>query len=170
MLGLKQEKQLEIYARKNGKWAWIRTLPVLKGSGVLGPKLRQGDYQVPEGFYPLESFNPNSSYHLSLRVGYPSDEDKRIAAHEGRGDDNLGGDIMIHGGAASIGCLAMGDEAAEDLFVLAADVSRPKVQVVLSPLDFRASKLPADATRPPWLRARYAKLEAFVNELPREAE
>ncbi len=77
---------------------------------------------------------------------------------------------MIHGGAASIGCLAMGDEVAEDLFVLAADVGRKNVQIVLSPLDFRMAKLPADSTRADWLNARYAKLEAFVKELPREAE
>ena len=166
MLGLKQEKQLQIYARQNEKWHFVRALPIVKGSGVIGPKLREGDYQVPEGFYPLESFNPNSAYHLSLRIGYPNAEDVTIGAREGRTENELGGDIMIHGGAASIGCLAMGDQAAEDLFVLAADAGRDNVQIVLSPLDFRKSKLLANASRPPWLQARYDKLVEFVRALP----
>ncbi len=166
MLGLKQEKRLEIYARQNEDWRFVRALPIVKDCGVIGPKLREGDYQVPEGFYALESFNPNSAYHLSSRIGYPNDEDKAIGAREGSGENELGGDIMIHGGAASIGCLAMGDETAEDLFVLAADAGRDNVQIVLSPLDFRESKLPANARRPPWLQARYGKLEKFVRALP----
>ena len=168
MLGLKAEKRLEIYARSNGQWKWVRSLPVVKDSGTIGPKLREGDRQVPEGFYALESLNPNSSYHLSLRVGYPNADDKTIGAREGRTENELGGDIMIHGGAASIGCLAMGDEAAEDLFVLAAEVGRENVRIVLSPLDFRVAKLPIGAKRPAWVEARYAELEKFVKGLPED--
>ncbi|MBW3634932.1 MAG: L,D-transpeptidase family protein [Armatimonadetes bacterium] len=165
-LGLKEEKRLEIYASNGGDWKWIRTLPILRASGKIGPKLREGDRQVPEGFYSVESVNPNSAYHLALRVNYPNESDREIAAREGR--DNLGGNIMIHGSNASIGCLAMGDEGAEDLFVLAEDAGRFRVEIVLSPLDFRSAKLPLDSKRPAWLREHYAKLAQFVQTLPRD--
>lgn len=114
MLALKQEKTIELYAAStNQDLRFICSCPVLAASGTFGPKLREGDRQVPEGIYPIESLNPNSKFHLALRVGYPNQFDRDQALRDGR--DNLGGDIMIHGGAASIGCLAVGDEAAEDL-------------------------------------------------------
>lgn len=166
-LALKDEKQLEVWAFDT-RWKRVRTLPILRASGEIGPKLREGDGQVPEGFYELESFNPNSAFHVSLRVNYPSDEDKRIAQSENRALDELGGNIMIHGGAASIGCLAMGDESAEDLFALAALVGRSNVQIVMCPLDFRVRDVPTDASRPVWINARYAKLRRFVQTLPRD--
>ena len=169
MLGLKQEKRLEIYARHDGDWKWIRALSIVKESGTLGPKLREGDRQVPEGFYALESLNPNSAYHLSLRVNYPNADDVIIGARDGRNGTDLGGDIMIHGGAASIGCLAMGDQNAEDLFVLSADAGRENVKIVLSPLDFRDAKLPVGDKRPGWLLERYAELEKFVKSLPKNS-
>jgi hypothetical protein len=124
-IGLKQEKLLEVWAAgTKGSFRFIRSYPILAASGKLGPKLRQGDKQVPEGLYRIESLNPNSSYHLSLRVNYPNEDDRERAKAEGR--TNLGGDIMIHGRAVSIGCLAMGDEAAEDLFVFGGPYGRGK--------------------------------------------
>ena len=166
MLGLKAEKRLEVYAQENGQWKWIRAFPILKASGQAGPKLREGDYQVPEGLYDLEGFNPNSAFHVALRVGYPSAQDRAIGAREGRSENELGGDIMIHGGAASVGCLAMGDQAAEDLFVLAAEVGRENVRIALAPRDFRVEKLSADAARPAWLHERYRQLDALMGTLP----
>ncbi|HSK18243.1 MAG TPA: L,D-transpeptidase family protein, partial [Longimicrobiales bacterium] len=76
-----------------------------------GPKRHQGDAQVPEGFYNIDLFNPNSSYHLSMRVDYPNARDR--AANP---DGNLGGDIYIHGDCVSEGCLAMTDEGIEELY------------------------------------------------------
>ena len=109
-VGVKQEKMLEIWASgANGQFRLIRTYPILGASGLLGPKLREGDRQVPEGIYRIESLNPNSRYHLSMRINYPNEFDRACAKEENR--TNIGGDIMIHGGSASIGCLAMGDEA-----------------------------------------------------------
>src|SRR5690606_4961 len=101
-----------------GVLRFVRALPVLAASGRVGPKLQYGDYQVPEGFYRIEALNPNSRFHLALRVNYPNAFDRAEAAREGR--THLGGDIMIHGSNASVGCLAMGDVVSEDLFVLAA--------------------------------------------------
>src|SRR5207244_3968581 len=112
LLAFKQERLLEVYAtdKKMGGFKFVQAYPILGASGELGPKLREGDGQVPEGLYAINFLNPNSLYHLSLRVSYPNDFDRAQAKRDGR--QKLGGDIMIHGSFASIGCLAMGDEAA----------------------------------------------------------
>ncbi len=141
LLGLKEERRLEVYAgAARGSLHFIADYPVLAASGGPGPKLREGDGQVPEGIYALESLNPNSRFHAALRVGYPNDWDRQKGQRDGRA--NLGGDIMIHGGASSIGCLAMGDPAAQELFVLAAETGIKNVTIVLSPLDLRRRPLP----------------------------
>lgn len=166
LLGIKAEQRLEVYAPgADGTLRHIRSYPILAASGVVGPKLREGDGQVPEGIYGIESLNPNSSYHLSLRVGYPNAFDREQARREGR--MKLGGDIMIHGKAVSIGCLAMGDEAAEDLFVLAADTGLKNIEVVLTPVDFRLGKnLPKAASLPPWSESLYESIKARLRDLP----
>jgi hypothetical protein len=86
---------------------------------------------VPEGVYRLTGFNPRSSYHLSMRVDYPNADDRAAARGEGR--TNLGGDIFIHGKAVSIGCLALGDAAIEELYTLVADVGLARSRVLLAP-------------------------------------
>ncbi len=166
LVGLKQEDLLQVYAADDtGKLHLVRTLPVQKSSGKMGPKLREGDYQVPEGFYRIESLNPNSAFHLSLRINYPNDFDRKQAEKEGR--TNLGGDIMIHGSNASVGCLAMGDEAAEDLFILAAQTSIENIEVIFSPVDFRERSVPADSGRPQWVSELYTEIKKAMLELPR---
>lgn len=166
-LAFKDSSILEVYARNTdtSAWTFVRRYPVLAASGSAGPKLRDGDRQVPEGVYEVDWLNPNSRSHLSLHLNYPNAFDELVAQRDGR--INLGRDIMIHGGAASIGCLALGDEAAEDLFVLSALVSFPKIRVVISPTDFRtggATNPPAD---PPWTADLYrwlrAELQPFGN-------
>jgi hypothetical protein len=149
LLGLKAEKRLEIWAASapDGPWRHVRDYPVLAASGGPGPKLREGDGQVPEGVYRVELLNPKSRYHLSLRLDYPNAFDRAKAAQEGR--TNPGGDIYIHGGAVSIGCLAMGDEAVEELFVLAARTGLPNVRVILAPADLRAGAAGAGPVREP---------------------
>jgi hypothetical protein len=135
-LGLKEEKRLEIYARTSETpWKRVATYPVLAASGGPGPKQREGDRQVPEGFYRIELLNPNSRFHVSLRLNYPNEEDRARATPDDQ--PRLGGDIMIHGNAVSVGCLAMGDRAAEDLFTLAADTGPDRIEVILCPADFR---------------------------------
>lgn len=165
LVGLKQEELLQVYAADaTGKLQLVRTLPVQKSSGKMGPKLREGDYQVPEGFYRIESLNPNSAFHLSLRINYPNDLDRKQAEKEGR--TNLGGDIMIHGSNASVGCLAMGDEAAEDLFILAAQTGIENIEVILSPVDFRKRAVPVDLERPQWVSELYAEIKKAMLALP----
>lgn len=130
LLVLKEEKRLELYVGEK----WVKGYQVLAASGGAGPKLREGDRQVPEGVYEVESLNPNSRFHLALRVGYPNARDREMGRREGR--DKLGGDIMIHGKDVSVGCVAVGDEAIEELFVLVAERGRERVKVVIAPWDF----------------------------------
>lgn len=138
MVAFKAERQLDIYAPDaKGQLQRIRRYPILAASGGPGLKLREGDEQVPEGFYRIELLNPNSRFHLSLRVNYPNEEDIARARTEGRDLATLGGDIMIHGGAASIGCLAVGDPAAEDLFVLAHRAGLGNISLLIVPRDLR---------------------------------
>jgi hypothetical protein len=162
LLALKQERRLELYAEARGRGpVLVRSYPILAASGRLGPKLRFGDLQVPEGIYPIAGMNPNSQYHLSLKVGYPTWRERWIGVREGR--LILGGDIFIHGSDVSIGCLAIGDRAIEELFVLVADCGPDRARVIISPVDFRSAALPADAQpRRPWVAARYVALAAEI--------
>lgn len=167
LVGLKDERRLEVWvAGPDGPWKHLRTYPVQGLSGRLGPKLKEGDFQVPEGLYRVESLNPNSLYHLALRVDYPNAEDRARGREDGR--SALGSDIMIHGKSCSIGCLAMGDEAAEDLFVLAAETGGDQVAIILSPVDFRVRELPGDMPPVPvWTRQRYDSIRRELLKLTR---
>jgi hypothetical protein len=166
LAGFKQERELHLYAADAvGVWRFVRSYPVLAASGVLGPKLMEGDRQVPEGFYRVELLNPFSRHHLSLRLSYPNDFDRARGAEDGRHE--LGGGIMIHGGRASAGCLAIGDPAVEELFVLAFDVGYENVEVVLSPVDFRLREPSSSlALETRWLPQLYAELREAVRRLP----
>jgi murein L,D-transpeptidase YafK len=168
LLGLKHERELQLYAAGPAQdLAFVRSFAILGISGDLGPKLREGDRQVPEGVYRIVYLNPNSIAHLSLALSYPNDFDRVHAEEDGREAAILGGDIMIHGGSGSIGCLAIGDQAAEDLFVLAADTDWQQAVIVVSPVDFRRTSLPMDY-RPaePWVTRLYAWLRTALATLP----
>ena len=158
LIAIKDEKVLELHTRPaGGAWKLIHRYRVLAASGSAGPKLRQGDRQVPEGIYGISFLNPNSAYHVSLRVSYPNAFDRQMAAKDGRRD--LGGDIMIHGKNLSAGCLAIGDEAVEELFLLAAQTGLPNVKLIIAPTDVRRNGVPAvEPGRPEWLPALYAEL------------
>ena len=166
LVGLKQERVLDVYARGKGQeLMFIRRYPVLGASGEVGPKLREGDRQVPEGVYAIEELNPNSRFHLSLRVGYPNAFDRARAKEEGRSD--LGGDIMIHGGSSSEGCLAIGDKAVEELFVLSADCGLANTRLVLSPVDFRKRELPLSCwSLAAWTEELYDSIRIELADLP----
>ncbi len=152
---------------RNGDSRFICEYPLLAASGRLGPKLREGDRQVPEGIYRVRELNPNSRFHLSLWLSYPNDFDLAHALEEGR--HQPGGEIMIHGGDVSSGCLAVGDEAAEDLFVLAALTGIDNVTVILAPVDFRRRPLPnLSATVPDWSREIYDDLRCELALYHRE--
>lgn len=109
----KHERELEVWAGARGqRLRKVKTFPFCAASGDVGPKRREGDEQVPEGFYTLDQFNPKSSFHLSLRVSYPNASDRV------RGERPLGGAIYVHGACASIGCIAIEDGPIEELYLM----------------------------------------------------
>jgi hypothetical protein len=167
LVGLKQERTLEIWvADARGGFQYLKSYAVLAASGRLGPKLAEGDRQVPEGLYQIESLNPNSLFHLALRVNYPNAFDKAKGLSDGR--SALGSDIMIHGKASSVGCLALGNQAAEDLFVLVAETGIENVQVILSPVDFRIGELPPNMPKvPAWTSELYVHVRRELMKLKR---
>lgn len=110
----KKEAELEIWKmRGDGKYVLVKTFPMCRWSGQLGPKTREGDRQVPEGFYSITpgQMNPNSSYYLSFNVGYPNALDKTLG--------HTGGLIMVHGACSSAGCFSMTDAQIADIYAVA---------------------------------------------------
>lgn len=135
ILVFKKEKSVEVWAPG---WEKPLTYPMTAFSGELGPKLKEGDRQIPEGIYDIEYLNPHSKFYLSMKVGYPNSFDRKQAEIEKR--TQLGGDIMIHGKAATIGCVPIGDEAVEELFYLTYFVGIENVKVIISPYDLRQGR------------------------------
>ena len=164
ILVLKQERRVAVWVRGNGEWRFLRNYPILSASGHAGPKLREGDYQVPEGVYRLEHLNPNSSYHLSMKVSYPNAFDLRMARRDGR--TRLGGDIFIHGKNVSIGCVALGDPAIEELFTMVAQTGPQKVKVVIAPNDLRVAGPVLHESAPLWVRDLYRTVSAALAAFP----
>jgi murein L,D-transpeptidase YafK len=110
----KKESELEVWKRgSDGRFALLKTYPICRWSGQLGPKVREGDRQAPEGFYAITpaQMNPNSSYYLSFDTGYPNAFDR---AH-GR----TGSHLMVHGSCSSRGCFAMTDEVIAEVYAIA---------------------------------------------------
>jgi len=169
LVAFKQERRLELHAKdSHGHRRLIRSYPVLGASGSGGPKLREGDLQVPEGLYSIELLNPNSRFHVSMRLNYPNEDDIAQAHRDGRDPAGLGGDIMIHGGAASVGCIAIGDEAVEEIFVLAALTGHEKIRVLIVPWDLRfqsSGDLHRDA--PSWTANLHERLRKALTDFPR---
>jgi hypothetical protein len=113
----KEDKRLEMWAasRAGAPLTRVATYEICMASGKLGPKRRQGDLQVPEGFYVLNEYNPASSFHLAMQVSYPNLSDRILGDKKDPGNE-----IMIHGRCASIGCLAMSDERIQEIWIAAA--------------------------------------------------
>jgi murein L,D-transpeptidase YafK len=109
----KQERELELWARRDKGFVLVKTYPICAKSGGPGPKRHEGDGQVPEGFYVISGFNPRSQFHLSLRVSYPNASDRIL------GKKPLGGDVFVHGNCVTIGCMPITDPQIEELYVIA---------------------------------------------------
>ncbi|WP_317899097.1 L,D-transpeptidase family protein [Aurantibacillus circumpalustris] len=130
----KQEGVLEAWVKnktQNG-YTLLKNFSVCAKSGALGPKRKQGDGQVPEGFYEISAFQPNSSYHLALKVSYPNKSD-----HLKTTASDPGGDIMIHGNCVTIGCIPIQDEPIEELYVLAVEAKNNSSSVYSDIYPFR---------------------------------
>jgi murein L,D-transpeptidase YafK len=156
LLALKKEMRLELWAEgPQGGPRCVRDYTILGASGITGPKLRRGDLQTPEGIYTATWLNPNSAGYLGIKIDYPNAFDRREAAKDRHRDP--GGDIYVHGHWYSTGCLAMGDPAIEELFILAHDTGLARVSVILAPWDLRALPPPKISTLP-WTQGLYARL------------
>ncbi len=169
-LALKKEKLLILFAPdRNGKLKQLLKYEIIGASGSAGPKLKEGDKQVPEGFYKLNGFRPNVIAHLGLSVDYPNSEDLAHAKKEGR--KTLGGDILIHGSRWSTGCLAMGNPAIEELFVLAYDCGLSKIKLIFAPCNLLVEKPEIDLKKnAAWLSDLYQRLTASLHSLPINTE
>src|SRR5262249_61810479 len=114
MRSVKEESELEVWKQEDrGRFALLRSYPICRWSGELGPKIKPGDRQAPEGFYTITPglMNPNSSQYLSINTGFPNAYD--------RANGRTGSYLMIHGGCSSAGCYAMTDEQMAEIYALA---------------------------------------------------
>lgn len=133
----KQEGIMEVWIQQDVSSDYIKLKEYLfcESSGKLGPKRKQGDEQIPEGFYFISEFNPTSSYHLGLKVNYPNPSDRQLSSHRG----NLGGSIFIHGDCLTIGCIPITDDKIKELYwltVKAKDNGQHHIPVHIYPFKF----------------------------------
>ncbi len=144
----KHERVMELWARSttDSTFTLMREYPVCALPGQLGPKQELGDFQVPEGFYFIDEFNPRSSYHLSLRVSYPNLADRM------RQEANfLGGDIFIHGGCETVGCVPIENHNIEEVYWLAAQAMDAGQRVI--PVHIFPSRMDPESLR--WLERTF---------------
>lgn len=136
----KYDSKMEVWVKYDNeeKYRLFKTYKVCALAGSLGPKRMQGDYQVPEGFYHINEFNPRSTFHLSLGLNYPNSSDRILS-------DSIqpGGDIYIHGKCVTSGCIPITDGQIEELYILAAHAhsqGQDFIPVHIFPIDFKNQK------------------------------
>jgi len=130
----KEEKLIEVWARDKNKPAFLllKTFDICKTSGKLGPKRREGDKQIPEGFYRFTDFNPESKFFLSLKVNYPNRADELL------GDtSNIGSEIYVHGDCVTTGCIPITDDKIKELYLMAVDAKsagQARIPITIFPM------------------------------------
>jgi murein L,D-transpeptidase YafK len=114
----KYDSQMEVWVRNSESESFklFKTYSICALAGSLGPKRMVGDFQVPEGFYYINEFKPNSAYHMSLGLNYPNPSDKIVSSTS---NINPGGDIYIHGSCVTVGCIPIQDPQIEELYIIA---------------------------------------------------
>jgi len=131
----KKEGELELWVKAKQRYTLYRSFPICKWSGKLGPKLREADYQSPEGFYSVSAkqLNPHSNYHRAFNVGYPNAFDKQ--------NGRTGGLVMVHGNCKSVGCFAMTDKGVEEIYgFVAAALTAGQKEVPVHIFPFRMTE------------------------------
>nr|WP_321451642.1 L,D-transpeptidase family protein [uncultured Carboxylicivirga sp.] len=131
--GFKEEKELELWAKnkKDASFQLLKTYPICATCGTLGPKRKQGDMQIPEGFYHINTFNPASKFYLSMRLNYPNQSDKVLSDPQYPGSD-----IYIHGDCVTIGCLPITNNQIKELYIVCVEArnnGQQKIPVTLFP-------------------------------------
>lgn len=162
-VGLKQERILETYVKKGKEWKLLKSYPFTAFSGVIGPKLREGDRQIPEGIYGFEYLNPNSSYYLSVKVSFPNAFDLEKGKKDGRSE--VGSDIFIHGKAVTIGCIPIGDHAIEEVFVLISKAGINNCDIIIAPWDFRQNPEFPNISHVSWSDELYKNISQALREM-----
>lgn len=142
----KEESVLELWVENDGTFSLFKTYAICHFSGDLGPKLREGDRQSPEGIYHVtkSALNPNSSFHLSFNLGFPNTYDQSLG--------RTGSFLMVHGNCVSIGCYAMTDPLIEEIYVLveaALEHGQDRVPVHAFPFRLSETRL-KEAAQSPW--------------------
>ena len=137
----KLEKDLIVYIKdkNNSKFTFFKKYEFCMLSGNLGPKRKEGDNQVPEGLYQISNFNPQSNYHLSLKINYPNASDKVLSDKK-----KPGGDIYIHGNCVSIGCIPITDDLIEELYVLCVESKSKGYEIPVYIFPFKMTKTKFD--------------------------
>ncbi len=136
----KYDSQLEVWVKNERKDAYklFKSYKVCALAGTMGPKRMEGDYQVPEGFYYINEFNPKSTYHLSLGLNYPNLSDKILSDA-----DRPGGEIYIHGSCVTVGCIPLTDPMIEELYIITAyakDLGQDFIPVHIFPVKYNVKK------------------------------
>lgn len=154
ILAFKAENRLDVFAKsaQHEKFRKVASYKICADSGTLGPKRKQGDRQVPEGFYYIDRFNPSSNYYLSLGINYPNGSDKIKSGHV-----NPGGEIFIHGACVTIGCLPMTDDKMKEIYlyaVYARNSGQTRIPVYIFPFEMTGENMKT-----------YSKQYAGENEL-----
>lgn len=147
IIAFKEEKELIIYAKAKTATSYKKliTYSICANSGNLGPKRKQGDGQVPEGFYHIDRYNPSSLYYLSLGLNYPNKSDKIQSAAK-----DLGGDIFIHGECVTIGCLPMTNDKIKEIYIYALQAKHSgqnNIPVYIFPFKMNADNIKKHTTQ-----------------------
>lgn len=155
----KADKVMEVWAKNNtdDKFQLLTTYAICKSSGVLGPKRKDGDRQVPEGFYHIADFNPASRFYLSLGLNYPNKADVLL------GDKEPGNEIYIHGDCVTIGCMPLTDEVIKELYILCVEAKSNGQDRI--PVHIFPSKLIGSPNALVSASSGYAKLLPFWKSL-----
>ncbi len=164
LVAFKEEKSFQVYSKDYTGIKLIKEYPFTAFSGELGPKLKEGDKQIPEGIYNVEYLNPNSAYYLSIKVNYPNEFDK--SKTELTNVSDMGGDIFIHGKSATIGCIPIGDEAIEEVFLLTQKAISNNIKVIISPRDFRVNSNYPKINGIDWENELYEIINTELKTLP----
>lgn len=153
----KQEQELEVWAKAKNEdqFKLIRTYPFCATSGKLGPKRKEGDRQIPEGFYHLSHYNPKSQFLLSLKINYPNAADKIL------GDPVKPGDhIYIHGDCQTIGCIPITDAKIQEVYLLSVLAKEEGKSTPVHIFPFKMNKLDTEI-----FSGQFPHLESFWQEL-----
>lgn len=168
MRAFKKEQILEVWAKnqKDSVFQKITEYNFCNFSGDLGPKRREGDRQIPEGFYHIDRFNPKSKFHLSLGLNYPNASDLILSDK-----DEPGSHIFIHGGCRTVGCIPITDDKIREVWVLAETAKnngQKDIQVHIFPTKMTAANLKIIESEKPEFKTFWRNLKPFYDRFEKE--